>query len=196
MMKTEISNNGAVPVEAREHHPAGVTQDHNLTGSARFDQASDRSVKEKKQSLFRRPSVIVVVAALAVVGIVYGGFAMFHSFTHETTDDAFIDVHFVSAAPKIAGRVTEVHVDDNQLVKKGDVLVEIDPRDFQVALVQAKANLEKDKASQIQAKAKSRARAGLVYQESDQRAGSRHQCCHCRFEQSSCRRRSSSGRAS
>jgi len=153
MMKTEISNNGAVPVEARERHPAGVTQDHNRTGSARFDQASDRSVKEKKQSLFRRPSVIVVAAALAVVGIGYGGFAMFHSFTHETTDDAFIDVHFVSVAPKIAGRVTVVHVDDNQLVKKGDVLVEIDPRDFQVALVQAKANLEKDKASQIQAKA-------------------------------------------
>src|SRR5437588_9194458 len=151
MMKTEISNNGAVPVEARERHPAGVTQDHNRTGSARFDQASDRSVKEKKQSLFRRPSVIVVAAALAVVGIGYGGFALFHSFTHETTDDAFIDVHFVSVAPKIAGRVTVVHVDDNQLVKKGDPLVEVDPRDFQVALAQAKANLAKDKATQIQA---------------------------------------------
>src|SRR5439155_23895159 len=94
MMKSEITNNDAVPDEARERHPAGVTQDHNRTGSARFDQASDRSVKEKKQSLFRRPSVIVVVAALAVVGIVYGGFAMFHSFTHETTDDAFICFHF------------------------------------------------------------------------------------------------------
>ncbi len=46
-----------------------------------------------------------------------------------------------------------VHVDDNQLVKKGDVLVEIDPRDFQVALAQAKANLAKDKAAQIQANA-------------------------------------------
>ena len=72
---------------------------------------------------------------------------MFHSFTHETTDDAFIDVHFVSVAPKIAGRVSVVHVDDNQLVKKGDVLVEIDPRDFQIALAQAKANLAKDKAT-------------------------------------------------
>src|SRR5437879_5989306 len=153
MMKTEISTNGEAPIEAREHRRATITQDHKRTGSARFDQASDRSVKEKKQSLFRRPGVIVVAAALAVVGLGYGGFAMFHSFTHETTDDAFIDVHFVSVAPKIAGRVTVVHVDDNQLVKKGDVLVEIDPRDFQVALVQAKANLEKDKASQIQAKA-------------------------------------------
>src|SRR5438132_8577720 len=92
MMKTEISNNGAVPVEARERHPAGVTQDHNRTGSARFDQASDRSVKEKEQSLFRRPSVIVVVAALAVVGIVYGGVWMFYSFIHGKNEGAFFGV--------------------------------------------------------------------------------------------------------
>src|SRR5437016_14615398 len=118
MMKTEISTNGEAPIEAREHRRATITQDHKRTGSARFDEASDRSVKEKKQSLFRRPSVIVVVAALAVVGIVYGGFAMFHSFTHETNDDAFIDVEFVFVAPKIAGRVTEGHVDDDQLVQK------------------------------------------------------------------------------
>jgi membrane fusion protein (multidrug efflux system) len=76
---------------------------------------------------------------------------MFHSFTHEATDDAFIDVHTVSVAPKVAGHVAVVRVDDNQLLKKGDILVEIDPRDFQVALAQAKANLAKDKATQIQA---------------------------------------------
>src|SRR5437870_10086700 len=99
MMKTEILNNGAVPVEARERHPAGVTQDHNRTGSARFDQASDRSVKEKKQSLFRRPSVIVVAAALAVVGIGYGGFSMFSSLTYVTTCDAVLYFFFVSLAP-------------------------------------------------------------------------------------------------
>ncbi|HEU5246029.1 MAG TPA: HlyD family secretion protein [Candidatus Udaeobacter sp.] len=153
MMKTEFSNNGSAPVETKEDRRATVIQDHNRTDSARFDGASDRSIKQTKRSLFRRPSVIVVAAALAVVGISYGAFAMFHSFTHETTDDAFIDVHFVSVAPKIAGRVAVVHVDDNQLVKKGDVLVEIDPRDFQVALAQAKANLAKDKATQIQAAA-------------------------------------------
>src|SRR5206468_1158983 len=66
-------------------------------------------------------------------------------------DDAFVDVHTVSVAPKVAGHVAVVRVDDNQLVKKGDVLVEIDPRDFQVALAQAKANLARDKATQIQA---------------------------------------------
>jgi membrane fusion protein, multidrug efflux system len=151
MMKTEISNNGAAPIEAREHRRATITQDHKRIGSAHLDEPSSRSGEEKKRSLFRRPGVIVAAAALAIAGIGYGGIVMFHSFTHETTDDAFIDVHFVSVAPKIAGRVAVVHMDDNQLVKKGDVLVEIDPRDFQVALAQAKANLAKDKATQIQA---------------------------------------------
>jgi membrane fusion protein (multidrug efflux system) len=95
--------------------------------------------------------VIVAAAALAIAGIGYGGIVTFHSFTHETTDDAFVDVHIVSVAPKVAGHVAVVRVDDNQLVKKGDVLIEIDPRDFQVALAQVKANLARDKATQIQA---------------------------------------------
>ncbi len=96
----------------------------------------------------RRATITQDAAALAIAGIGYGGIVMFHSFTHETTDDAFVDVHTVSVAPKVAGHVAVVRVDDNQLVKKGD---EIDPRDFQVALAQAKANLARDKATQIQA---------------------------------------------
>jgi membrane fusion protein, multidrug efflux system len=150
-MKTEISSNGAAPFETNGDRRATVTQDYKRTSSARLDEAKNHSGEQKTRSVFHRPGVIVAAAALALVGIGYGAFAMFHSFTHETTDDAFIDVHFVSVAPKIAGRVTVVHVDDNQLVKKGDVLVEIDPRDFQVALAQAKANLAKDKATKVQA---------------------------------------------
>jgi len=75
---------------------------------------------------------------------------MFHSFTHETTDDAFVDVHTVSVAPKVAARGSGA-CGRQSIGQKGDVLVEIDPRDFQVALAQAKANLARDKATQIQA---------------------------------------------
>jgi membrane fusion protein (multidrug efflux system) len=151
MMKTEISSNGAAPIETNGDRRGTVAQDYRRTSSG--DEAKNHSGEQKKRSLFHRPGVIVAAAALALVGIGYGAFAMFHSFTHETTDDAFIDVHFVSVAPKIAGHVAAVHVDDNQLVKKGDVLVEIDPSDFQVALARAKANLAKDKATLIQANA-------------------------------------------
>lgn len=148
MMKTEISRNGQHE-DAKEYRRGTVALEPEPSFSARRDADSPLS-KDKKRSLFRRPGVIVAAAVLAIAAIGYGGIVMFHSFTHESTDDAFIDVHTVSMAPKVAGRVAVVHVDDNQLVKKGDVLVEIDPRDFQVALAQAKANLAKDKATQIQ----------------------------------------------
>ena len=84
----------------------------------------------------------MVAAALIVAGILYAGFVLFHSFTHESTDDAFLDAHIVTIAPKVAGRVAAVHVDDNQPVKKGDLLVEIDPADAQAILEQKQASLD------------------------------------------------------
>jgi membrane fusion protein (multidrug efflux system) len=151
MMKTEFSTNGVAPVEPKEHRRATITQNHKRTGSARLGEPSSRSGDEKKRSLFRRPGVIVAAAALAIAGIGYGAFAMFHSFTHESTDDAFINAHIVSTAPKIAGRVAAVHITDNQDVKKGELLVEIDPADAQAALAQAKANLAKARATRNKA---------------------------------------------
>jgi membrane fusion protein, multidrug efflux system len=151
MLKTEISTNGEAPIEAREHRRATITQDHKRTGSADLDEPSNRSGKEKKQSLFRRPSVIIAAAALAIVGIGYGAFAMFRSFTHESTDDAFVDAHILLTAPKIAGRVATVHINDNQDVKKGDLLVEIDPADAKAALAQAEAKQSHDQAAQLKA---------------------------------------------
>jgi membrane fusion protein, multidrug efflux system len=153
MMKTEHSTNGEKEFEVKEHRRFDTGDEPEQKSSARGDETGHHPGKDKRRSLFQRPAIIVAVAALAILGIAYGAFAMFHSFTHESTDDAFIDVHFVSVAPKIAGHVAAVHVDDNQLVKKGDVLVEIDPSDFQVALAQTKANLAKDKATLVQAHA-------------------------------------------
>ena len=154
MMKTEFPTNGEREVvQAREDRRATAVPNYEQNGAGRFDDAGPRPTRDKKQSLFRRPGVIIATALFAIAGIASGSFAMFHSLTHESTDDAFIDVHFVSVAAKIAGRVAVVNVDDNQLVRKGDVLVEIDPSDFQIALAQTKANLAKDKAAQVQANA-------------------------------------------
>ena len=150
-MKTEISTNGEAPVEARERRPPAATPNYERNGSPRFDQENNRSAEEKKRSLFRRPGVIVAAAALSILGIGYGGFTIFHSFTHESTDDAFVDAHIILTAPKIAGRVATVHIDDNQDVKKGDLLVEIDPADAETALAQAKAKLGHDQAAQLKA---------------------------------------------
>lgn len=76
--------------------------------------------------------------AVVLAGIV-GLFFYFHN--RESTDDAQVDGHITPMASKVYGRVAQVLVDDNQAVKTGQVLVKIDPRDYQAALDQAKASL-------------------------------------------------------
>ena len=60
------------------------------------------------------------------------------SFTHESTDDAFLDATSVSVAPRVAGQIRKLAVVDNQAVKAGDLIAEIDPRDFAVQVAQKK----------------------------------------------------------
>jgi len=65
----------------------------------------------------------------------------------ESTDDAQIDGHIISISPRITGHVLEVLVEDEQVVKKGDVLVKLDPKDYEVAVAKAQADLQDAMAS-------------------------------------------------
>ncbi|MBL8660607.1 MAG: HlyD family secretion protein [Rhodospirillales bacterium] len=93
--------------------------------------------------------LIAVVLALATAGAVYW---FIHRNT-ETTDDAFIDGDTVPLSPRIVGTVARIHFDDNQMVKKGDLLVEIDPADYQAELDAAQAALSEAEARQRMAEA-------------------------------------------
>jgi membrane fusion protein (multidrug efflux system) len=70
---------------------------------------------------------------------------------HESTDDAQVDAHLTQIASRVGGTVQKVLVDDNQLVEAGTVLVEIDPRDYQVAVDKAKAELADAEAAAVAA---------------------------------------------
>ena len=71
-----------------------------------------------------------------------GGYFLWRYFgTYESTDDAQIDGHVHAISARISGHVNEVLVEDQQIVKAGDVLVKIDPRDYQVAVAKAEADL-------------------------------------------------------
>ena len=67
--------------------------------------------------------------------------------SYESTDDAQVDVHLSPVSARISGYVIKVNVGDNQWVQKGDVLVEIDPKDYEVAVEQAQANLASAEAT-------------------------------------------------
>jgi membrane fusion protein (multidrug efflux system) len=82
---------------------------------------------------------LLIAGGVVVLAAVTGLFIYFHN--RETTDDAQVDGHITPLASKVYGRVAQVLVDDNEQVKAGQVLVKIDPRDYQAALDQAKASL-------------------------------------------------------
>jgi membrane fusion protein, multidrug efflux system len=92
---------------------------------------------------------ICLVFILAAAGL----YLYAQSASYESTDDAFIAAHTIQVAPKIAGKVDSVHVKDKQLVKKGDLLVQIDPRDYDAQLDQKQATLDSVKAEALSAQA-------------------------------------------
>jgi membrane fusion protein (multidrug efflux system) len=96
---------------------------------------------------FKSRVFIWPVAAVLAVGLYFGIGYLADLFTHESTDDAFIAGHIVSIAPRIAGQVAAVHVDDNQMVRANDPLVEIDSADYALAVAQKQAAADSQNAN-------------------------------------------------
>ena len=106
--------------------------------------AAERKYSPEARRKRRRNLLILTIA---VVGIV-GGLLLWRYLTsYESTDDAQADVHLYPVSARISGYVIRVNVNDNQWVNQGDVLVEIDPTDYQNALAQAQANLANAEAT-------------------------------------------------
>ena len=106
---------------------------------------------ETSPSFWRHPRVggAAVLILLVTVGIVAW---LVVTAGRESTDDAQVDARITQIAPRIGGTVTRVGVNDNQLVEAGAVLVEIDPRDYQVVLDRARAELADAEAAAVAAR--------------------------------------------
>jgi len=86
-------------------------------------------------------AVVVVVLALVAVGI------WWHSTFTENTDDAQVNGHLIQVSSRISGQVLKVDVNENQVVNAGDVIAELDPADYQVAVEKAEAALASAQAN-------------------------------------------------
>ena len=109
--------------------------------------AEPPSPRASGQPLASRPRARIVLVVVILLLLVGGFFAYEYFQTYESTDDAEVDGHLMPMSARISGYVIKVNVNDNQEVKAGTVLAEIDPKDFQVALDQAKAELADAQAS-------------------------------------------------
>jgi membrane fusion protein (multidrug efflux system) len=112
----------------------------------------------------RRRQVLVGIAVLALA-VAVGAYYLVFMAPYESTDDAFIEGHVTPIAPQVAGRVNSVLITDNQFVNAGDVLVQIDPSNYQAKLDQERAKLLSATSRLGQAKARSSVDQAKVEQE-------------------------------
>ncbi|HHL4088259.1 HlyD family secretion protein [Burkholderia sola] len=130
--------NGERPTDA----PGGGGGDHHphddRGGRTGGDGDGDNGEGEHKRP-GKKPLIILgaVVFVLLVGGLVW----WFATRNQESTDDAYTDGNAVAVAPHVSGYVTRLAVDDNTFVRRGDVLVEIDPRDYRAQVDAAQAQL-------------------------------------------------------
>ena len=126
------------------------------------DEGDNEQGGEKKKSPFAniwvRIAIIVVVLALIVGGIIWWLIAR----QYEDTDDAFIDTHIVHISPQIAGPILAIHVNDNQMVRAGQPLADIDARPQMAQLEQAMAQRLQAQTQIGQAQAQIRAAQAQV----------------------------------
>ena len=98
----------------------------------------DQTTEGPKRPPYKNPRIMLLFLVL-LAGILFGVRYYLHARAYESTDDAFIEGHVIQISPRVAGHVIDVPVIDNQMVQKGDLLVAIDPRDFEVRLARARA---------------------------------------------------------
>lgn len=113
--------------------PAEVGAPEDLEKTREEEEAAARTAQRKTRIKKVAPVVLVILAIGALLWWLY-------SRQYEDTDDAQVDGHISQISPRIGGYISAVHVEDNQEVQRGQLLVEIDPKDYEVALARAQAD--------------------------------------------------------
>jgi membrane fusion protein (multidrug efflux system) len=104
------------------------------------EKSADKTSKRKNRAIFIIFPIIVFIGAVTIF------FYLRYKKTHVSTDDAYVDGRIHTIASKVPGTVQRLYIKDNQLVKAGDLLLTIDPVDYQVKMSAAAAGLGKEKA--------------------------------------------------
>ncbi|MGW8258087.1 MAG: HlyD family secretion protein [Thermoguttaceae bacterium] len=144
----------AVVRKVEDNDPQDIkmsTEDRNasylhLSGDAPHSSSlSETSLSPEVRNRRRVLALLCIIAALAVVaGVGY----YFYAANYVSTDDAFIDGHIIPVSSRVSGHVLKVFVTDNQMVHRGDLLVELDPSDFEAKVAAEQALLKAAQASE------------------------------------------------
>jgi membrane fusion protein (multidrug efflux system) len=131
------------PVRVETNEAEASRSDERRSGRERRALTETRAV-----GFFRaNPRAKWIVAAVAILLLIAGAFIWHYYSVRESTDDAQIDGHINPISPRVTGTVLRVLHDDNEVVQAGDLLVELDPKDYEVAVDRARADLANAQAN-------------------------------------------------
>jgi membrane fusion protein (multidrug efflux system) len=128
-----------LPTQTEEDRSMGGDADTTAASHVNPD-SSDNRIQPKGRAGSRAIKLFLLLVVLAAVGV--GGKKLWDYLdSYESTDDAQVEGHLNGISSRISGTVTSVHFENNQAVAAGQVLVELDPRDYNVAAEQARASV-------------------------------------------------------
>ena len=132
------------------------------SGSPAKPAVSDQPAKPAVKPTRKRHRWRIVVGMLVAAVVLFIGIPiLIHAFNTVSTDDAYVNGYVTLVAPRVSGQVTRVLVDDDNRVKKGDVVVELDPQPYQVEVAIKQAAVDTAKANLVLVQANVR---GLIGQ--------------------------------
>ncbi|MCU1253309.1 MAG: secretion protein HlyD family protein [Edaphobacter sp.] len=131
------------------------TQTAQISGTVQIkpngDKQTDANRPEEDDAPEQKSGRKFIVIAVIILLVIGAGIFYWRSTFTEDTDDAQVDGDLYQVSSRVTGQVVKVYVEDNQQVQVGAPIAEIDPKDYQVALEQAQANLSSAQAAALQA---------------------------------------------
>ena len=126
----------------RQLPPDVAEPDADFGDTAHEDEGQEvKDTSTGQKGISKRSILFGVIGLVLILGGATGVRYWLHSRLYESTDDAFIEGHATQVSPKVSGYVQKIYITDNQQVKAGDLLVEIDPRDYEVSILRNRIGL-------------------------------------------------------
>ncbi len=102
---------------------------------------NERKQRKKRNRKSYQKKRVIIPGITAVLFLILGIISIFYSFFYQSTDDAFVEGRLISVAPKVSGHISNLYVNDNDSVKKGQLIAKIDPKDYEAKVKQLEAEL-------------------------------------------------------
>ena len=121
-----------------------------LVEEANVDEKSSETPVKPAEPKRRGNNKVRIILPIVILVLAVGGYFLWQNLSsYESTDDAQVDGHINAVSSRISGQVAQVTVEDQQVVKAGDLLVQIDPRDYETAVAKAEADLADAEATLV-----------------------------------------------